>query len=151
MYHMPTLTFVHLHFLFISTSDTPPDSIVGFRLVGGNSSMEGRVEVNYSGWWGTVCDDGWTQTSTAVLCTQLNFTYGIAALDNLLIGPGEGPIWLDDVTCSGKETSLTDCPNNGWGNHNCGHSEDVAVWCSGEQECSLRCCVLCTCVCIVCI
>ena len=145
------LTHIHLYFLFISISDTPPDSNVAFRLAGGNSSMEGRVEVNYRGWWGTVCDDRWNQSSTAVLCRQLNFNYGIATLDNHLIGPGEGPIWLDDVMCSGEESSLADCSNKGWGDHNCRHSEDVAVWCSGEQECLLHWCVLCTCVCIVCI
>lgn len=130
-------------------SDTSSDAVVAFRLAGSNSSKEGRVEVNYRGWWGTVCDDGWTQTNTEVLCRQLTFKYGIAALDNLIIGPGEGPIWLDEMTCSEEETSLADCANDGWGNHNCRHSEDVAVWCSGEQEHLLHCRVLCTCVCIV--
>ena len=44
-------------------------------------------------------------------------------------GAGSGQIWLDDVQCSGTESSITDCQHNGWGNHNCTHSEDVSVSC----------------------
>ncbi len=43
------------------------------RLVGGVKGYEGRLEVHYRGQWGTVCDDGWTQTNTQVVCRQLGF------------------------------------------------------------------------------
>ena len=42
---------------------------------------------------------------------------------------GVGTIWLDSVACEGTETSIADCRHNGWGNHNCDHSEDVSVLC----------------------
>ena len=45
------------------------------RLVGGPSSHEGRLEVRYNNVWGTVCDDGFTDTEAAVACRSLNFTY----------------------------------------------------------------------------
>ena len=46
---------------------------------------------------------------------------------------GTGQIWLDSITCAGYETRLTDCRNDGFGVHNCTHSQDVGVICQGER------------------
>ena len=45
-------------------------------------------------------------------------------------GAGTGPIWLDDLSCSGSELTLLQCSHIGLGSHNCGHYEDVGVRCS---------------------
>jgi len=45
------------------------------RLVEGSSSQEGRLEVNYNGVWGTVCDYGFTEESASVVCRTLGFRY----------------------------------------------------------------------------
>ena len=41
-----------------------------------------------------------------------------------------GPIWLDNVACTGYETDFVQCGHAGWGRHNCYHSKDVAISCS---------------------
>ena len=52
-------------------------------------------------------------------------------------GSGTGQIWLDNVGCTGSESRLTSCTNNGIGVHNCGHSEDVAIYCACMSNLSL--------------
>ena len=102
------------------------------RLLGGNGVNTGRVEVYYNNIWGTVCDDDWDLNDAAVVCRQLGFPGAISSSCCATFGQGTGPIWLDDVKCTGSETSLSSCSHGGWGRHNCAHKEDVQVLCQGE-------------------
>ncbi|XP_072353943.1 neurotrypsin [Scyliorhinus torazame] len=99
------------------------------RLVGGKGRHEGRLEVYYGGQWGTVCDDGWTERNAQVVCRQLGFRYAQNPLEGHFEG-GTGPIYLDDVHCSGQESLLSLCSRSEWGNHDCSHQEDVTVICT---------------------
>ncbi len=47
-------------------------------------------------------------------------------------GVGSGPITLDNVVCAGTEDNLLSCSHNQIFQHNCNHSEDVAVVCDGK-------------------
>ncbi|XP_019208014.1 deleted in malignant brain tumors 1 protein [Oreochromis niloticus] len=102
------------------------------RLAGsGSTRCSGRVEVYHNNSWGTVCGDGWDLNDTAVVCRELNCGPPLEATQFAYFGAGTGHTWLDNVTCSGNESSLTECQHSGWGTNNCGHDQDAGVICSG--------------------
>ena len=54
-------------------------------------------------------------------------------------GKGTGDILLDNIMCSGNETSLLECDHNPLGEHNCAsdHTEDASVICGGMLFCMI--------------
>ena len=107
---------------------------VAVRLVDGPTLYEGRVEVNYNGVWGTVCDDEWDLNDAQVVCRQLGYGQAISARSDAFYGQGSGRIWLDDVSCFGTESAIRHCLHNGWGDEDCSHYEDAGVECSPNGE-----------------
>ena len=43
------------------------------RLVNGGIGNEGRIEICFDGFWGTICDNGWDNVDAAVACRVLGF------------------------------------------------------------------------------
>ncbi|ROI15112.1 Deleted in malignant brain tumors 1 protein [Anabarilius grahami] len=129
---------------YVNVSITEHRRGYSIRLVNGSYDCSGRVEILYNGQWGTVCDDSWDINDAAVVCRQLGCGGAVSANSSGNFGQGSGPIWLDDVRCSGSELSLTQCSHNTIGSHNCGHSEDAGVVCldirlvSGSDSCCGR-------------
>ena len=135
------------------------DSYQGaLRLAGENRATpdrEGRLEICYDDGdedmsdgdgWGGICDDYWTDNEANVACRQLGFVGAVDDMGRTLDGQGRSlpplyfgapdesaKMWLDNVQCTGKETSLLECPrhrNLAVGQHNCRPSEAVGVRCS---------------------
>ena len=102
---------------------------IAVRLVNSYLSHAGRVEVLYSGTWGTICSDYWDLQDANVVCYQLGYDGALRAVHNAAFGQGTGQIWLDDVQCVGNERSISHCSHLGWGAHNCRHYQDAGVVC----------------------
>ena len=104
-----------------------------------SNGREGRVEVIYNRKRGTVCDDGWDDTDAGVVCRQLGYGSSGTAVYGAGFGQGSGPIWLDNVLCSGNEITVASCGHYGIGfTRNCSHSEDAGVRCYGTQGTNMQ-------------
>ena len=114
-------------------------SDAAIRLYGGINRLEGRVEIMYQGIWGTICDDGWDDTHTGIVCRELGLFNGTETRQNQFAS-SPGPVWLRQVNCSGNESKLSHCMHDGAGNvGNCSHASDVAIRCSsyGMYKCKV--------------
>ena len=118
-----------------------------------STTHSGRLEVFINGEWGTVCDDGWDINDAHVACRELGYSYALSYQCCARYGRGSGRIWLDNVDCSGGESSLLNCSHNGIGVlRRCNHWEDVGVACYRPgtvwmnslmySMCSILCCKL---------
>ncbi|NWS90774.1 C163A protein, partial [Toxostoma redivivum] len=87
------------------------------RLVAGPHRCAGRVEVSHLGRWGTVCDDTWDLRAARVTCRHLGCGPALSAPGRARFGLGSGPVWLDQVRCTGEELTLDRCERPGWGEH----------------------------------
>ena len=82
----------------------------------------------YNSTWGTVCEHFWSLNDANVVCKQLGFDKAVITHKAAFFGKGKGPIWLDNLLCTGDEANLFACNNS---KVNCNHTEDVGVECEG--------------------
>ena len=91
----------------------------GIRLVDGNSSNEGRLEVNKNGEWGTVCNYGWDIIEAALVCHQLG----------LVLNPKDWLLSFVDVQQSTKRI-----PKAILSNLQCTQFDNNLLACKAEDE-----------------
>uniref|UniRef100_A0A673NDE8 Soluble scavenger receptor cysteine-rich domain-containing protein SSC5D n=1 Tax=Sinocyclocheilus rhinocerous TaxID=307959 RepID=A0A673NDE8_9TELE len=114
-------------------------------LVNGTHSCSGRVEVRHNGIWGTVCDDGWDASDAAVVCREIGCGNATEVKSAAYFGQGSGPVWMNNVSCNGTESTLKNCVLSGRVRQNCSHEKDAGVICgpklrlqNGSSSCSGR-------------
>ena len=84
-----------------------------------------------------MCDDSFSDVEAGVVCLQLRYSsLGAKVYPSAHYGKGRGTIWLDDVVCFSGDYRLSSCSNDGWGHHDCSHSEDVGVKCRKTSDVS---------------
>ena len=106
--------------------------------MGGETPLEGRVEIFLLGQWGTVCDERWDHVDATVVCHELGYPRAVEAPGSAAFGAGSGPSWYESVRCVGTERNLTECSKNAYNfGSACPHSRDAGVVCSGEN-CFMR-------------
>jgi len=134
----------------------PPKRVRLLNVLGGSrldtttksSWKSGRLEVWFKGEWGTVCSDGFDDNDAWVVCKTLGFTggaklfsqgygmhHGSDASDVLGVAEigriSNGPIWFDEIACTGFEQDFLDCPRPlGLNVHDCSHHQDVFMKCT---------------------
>ena len=102
----------------------------------GSSAKEGYIEgLSTDGKWGGICDDSFDINDAHVVCRMLGFPSATAALatsiaDGLYgMAPSGNKFVLDHLGCTGNETSIFDCPNQGEWNETCVAKEIAGVKC----------------------
>ncbi|XP_030851601.1 deleted in malignant brain tumors 1 protein-like [Strongylocentrotus purpuratus] len=100
------------------------------RLVSGSNDAEGRIEVQYDGSWGTICDNDWWDLRDArVVCRMLGFDGALEAPGSARFDQDSGRILLVLVNCDGTEDNLADCAHAGIDRYLCSHTEDAGAFC----------------------
>jgi len=117
----------------VTSNDTAAEGSV--RLVGGDTTLEGRVEIFLSGQWGTVCDYYWDLADATVVCRQLGYLRAVEAPRSAIFGAGSGPSWYSSVRCIGTEHNLTECSKSSSSTGSaCPHSRDAGAVCSSQSH-----------------
>ncbi|XP_028407337.1 scavenger receptor cysteine-rich type 1 protein M130-like [Dendronephthya gigantea] len=76
-----------------------------------------------------------------VVCRQLGYHNAVRTLQRSEVIPGSGPIWLNNVQCTGEEESIKSCLHYGWGvsYSSCSHDRDAGVECSERLDVTVNC------------
>lgn len=120
--------------IFIGSCFSEPPPRV--RLVGGAHRCEGRVEVEYNGQWGTVCDDGWDLNDVAVVCRELSCGAAYKTPSGASYQPPaseEQRVVIQGVECSGMEDTLAQCKLDN-DVFDCSHAEDAGAQCENPDS-----------------
>ena len=101
--------------------------------MGGPSPKEGLIQVYYNNTWGSVCDQLWDKKDADVVCRMMGYIGSTDPKSGADYGKGNGTIWLNNVQCTGSESSLFSCVHDGLRNHTCTNGNEANVSCFGPD------------------
>ena len=100
--------------------------------MGGDEQKTGNIFVtNSSGYFGSVCYDGFTNTFAWVVCRQLGFSGGVATKESKY-GTLASDFPMHNVVCTGSEDTLEECSYSS--SNDCGGGEGAGVMCFSSGE-----------------
>lgn len=112
-----------------------------FRIVGDERHgfiSSGYLEVFYDGVWGSVCAESWTDIESYVACGNLGYPDfdrdATPAKEKSMYAPTH--YWMNNVRCSGVESTLYECDHSGWKRHVC--KVDASVYLNCKRSPFLR-------------
>ena len=105
------------------------------RLVEGQSTREGLVQVYYNKTWGWVCPDKWDKQNADVACRMMGFPGSLSSFsDKEKKKKTNLRVWLNNMQCFGNESSLFSCINSGLGDHGCDSKAKAGAICRPKGE-----------------
>ena len=102
------------------------------RLNGTNFDYGGRVEIFYRGKWGKICRKGWEFNDVKVVCTQLGFKGAVAEFITSEVKNETLPYLMTEVSCSGKELTLSSCKRTD-GENDCPNDKEAQALCEPSR------------------
>lgn len=103
------------------------------KLASGPNRCVGRVEYYNKGQWGTVCGETWDVNDASVVCKQLDCGRAHKISSSTEYGIGIGQSWIDQIECSGHESTLAQCPQRPFTEKTCNTTSIAGVFCTGKK------------------
>lgn len=99
----------------------------------------GRLEIFHQGAWGPVCRSGFTIGAASVACKAMGYASAATAEKDFSCRSASGHNYcgdvaacLSEVSCSGQEANIIECPHEQDDNVFCAPEESVVIHCNGE-------------------
>lgn len=90
------------------------------------------MEYFEKGQWGTLCSEAWDFNDASVACRQLDCGRAHKLTTQNEYGLGNGHTWVDQIECSGMESTLAQCTHRPFRDKTCNTTSIAGVVCTGQ-------------------
>nr|XP_038028431.1 scavenger receptor cysteine-rich type 1 protein M160-like [Anas platyrhynchos] len=100
-----------------------------------SDGCSGRLQVFYSGTWGSVCSNSMTTETVSLVCKELGCGNEGELETDSNYAKLSGTAWLDHVECGKSNSSFWQCPSAPWNPQSCDDlREETHITCNGKSE-----------------